>query len=100
PSSTSRWWGQHSGTSLKGKVATQPKFDRLRIARFLRIRMSEPACAPGRLQSLDLLPAHPCDRRHHQLGDAVTAADRHRLVAEVDDQDLHFVAIIGVDRAG
>jgi len=36
-------------------------------------------------------------RCRHQLGNAVAAADRERFSAEVDEDDLHFAAIVAVD---
>ncbi len=35
-----------------------------------------------------------------ELGDTITASDRHGLLAEIDENDFHLPAIVGIDRPG
>ena len=55
-----------------------------------------PRAVPSR-SAVSTRRAH--DRRDHQLRDPHAALDRIGLLAVIDQQDLHFAAIVGVDRA-
>src|SRR5207245_587341 len=48
----------------------------------------------------DFAPDDAGDRRDHELRDAVAVADAHWLASEVDEEDAHLAAVVGVDRAG
>src|SRR5262245_24604796 len=48
----------------------------------------------------DRLDAHMLDASDHQLGDALAATDHKRLRPEIDQQNLHLAAIVGVEGAG
>src|SRR6185437_8979445 len=62
---------------------------------------AEAAFPPRGLVELRRLPpVRLADRRDHQLGDAVAAADGEILLAQVDQDHLHLPAIVGVDGAG
>src|SRR6185369_16308068 len=62
---------------------------------------AEPArAALGLAQLLDLIEFGLGHGRRDELGDALAAPDRERLVAMVDDDDLQFAAIIAVDGPG
>src|SRR5687768_6536773 len=44
--------------------------------------------------------AHWLDPRDDKLGNAVAAPDDEGLIAEIDHDDLHLAAIIGIDGSG
>ena len=46
------------------------------------------------------MDTHWLDARNDKLGDAVAAPDDEGLIAEIDHDDLHLAAIVGIDRAG
>lgn len=62
---------------------------------------AETACATNRFSDLaDLGHKHLRHRRDHHLCDPHAAGDDEILLTEIDQQHLHFAAIIAVDRAG
>ena len=61
---------------------------------------AEPAFTAQRfVEFFNLEPRSSGDRREHQLGYAVTAPHLERIVPVVDQDDLQFATIIGIDRA-
>lgn len=56
--------------------------------------------ALGRACLGDFSHAHLCHRCYDHLGDAHAASNGEILLAEIDEQNLDFAAVIAVDRAG
>lgn len=62
---------------------------------------TEAACtAHGLGHFADFGHTHLRYRRNHHLGNPHAAGDDEILLAEIDQQHLHFAAIVAVDRAG
>src|SRR5689334_17934759 len=55
--------------------------------------------ALGLIERRLLGPLQPGHRGHHQLRDAIAAADGEDLLSVIDQDHADFAAIIGVDRA-
>ena len=48
----------------------------------------------------DRLDGHAANVGNYQLSNPHAAPDRHRLRSEIDQEDLHLTAIVGVNRTG
>src|SRR5688572_20608124 len=98
-----RFWISDCGFWIERRMPAQPKSKiQNRKSKMSSVsRVPEPALpALRRVQVIDLFDPHARHGPHQHLRDAHAALDREGLLAEVDHRDLHFAAVVAVDRAG
>ena len=96
--------------SLKIRYGAMPCCKRSDIDSYQCQRGRKAASDPGRAETsgtahglghfADFGHAHLRHRRNHHLGNPHAAGDDEIVLAEIDQQHLHFAAIVAVDRAG